>query len=134
MRSVKEKLDGLTVDGKKQITLELPETDIFMNCDAEAILRALMNVISNGIRYAEKSVDVELYEKDKSILITVCDDGDGISKDEIPYIFDRFYKGKKGKHGIGLSLAKSIAEAHSGTLTAENKADGGACFTFKFKQ
>ena len=132
LRSAKEKLEGLTVDGKKQMSLKLPEEDVFVHGDPEALLRAFMNVISNGLRYAERCVDVELCECEGTVRVSVSDDGEGIDEADIGHIFDRFYKGKKGKHGIGLSIAKGISDAHNATLTAENKEDGGARFTFEF--
>lgn len=132
LRSAKEKLEGLTIDGKKRIILKLPDEDVFINGDADALLRAFMNVISNGLRYAAYTVCVELTEGDASVKVSVSDDGDGIGAEDIEHIFDRFYKGKKGKHGIGLSIAKGISDAHNAKLYAENTKDGGARFTFEF--
>ena len=133
LRSVTEKLEGLTVDGKKQISLKLPEEDVFISGDADALLRAFMNVISNGLRYAEKCVNVELFERDGTVSVIVIDDGAGIDEADLGHIFDRFYKGKKGKHGIGLSIAKGICDAHGARLYAENTPSGGARFTFEFR-
>lgn len=132
LRSAKEKLEGLTVDGKKQMNLKLPDADVFINGDSEALLRAFMNVISNGLRYAERYVEVELTESTELIKVSISDDGNGIDEGDLEHIFDRFYKGKKGKHGIGLSIAKSISDAHNAVLKAENPKDGGARFTFEF--
>ncbi len=132
LRSAKEKLEGLTALDKKQMTLTLPERDVFINGDADALLRAFINVISNGLRYAKKCVNVELAEEEGIVKVSVSDDGEGINENDIEHIFDRFYKGKKGKHGIGLSIAKGISDAHNAKLFAENREDGGARFTFEF--
>ncbi len=132
LRTAKEKLDGLTVGGEKKIVLTLPESEVLVNANPEALLRAFMNVISNGIRYAKSKVEVTLEKSGKSVSVTVRDDGDGIDAEDMPHIFDRFYKGKNGKHGIGLSIAKTIMDAHGGTLCAESK--DGAVFTFTFKE
>lgn len=132
LRSAKEKLEGLTALDKKQMTLTLPERDVFINGDADALLRAFINVISNGLRYAKKCVNVELTEEEGLVKVSVSDDGEGINENDIEHIFDRFYKGKKGKHGIGLSIAKGISDAHNSKLFAENREDGGARFTFEF--
>ena len=59
----------------------------------------------------------------------ISDDGPGIDDAVLPTLFDRFAKGSDGKHGIGLALAKAIAEEHEGTILAENKPEGGARFT-----
>lgn len=130
LRLAKEKLDGLTVNSEKTIKLILPDEAVFANVDSEAILRAFINVISNGLRYAKSTVEVKLVFG-ASTVVTVCDDGEGIDKEDMPHIFDRFYKGKKGKHGIGLSIAETIMKAHGGSLSAENT-EQGAKFTFTF--
>lgn len=67
--------------------------------------------------------------------ITVSDGGSGIDKDDLPHIFERFYKGKNSSDnsfGIGLALARMIVTAQNGTLKAENKQSGGAIFTMRF--
>ncbi len=132
LRSAREKLEGLTVNSEKQMILNLPERDVFINGDSDALLRAFMNVISNGLRYAARCVVVELTEKEGLVKVSVSDDGAGIDENDIEHIFDRFYKGKKGKHGIGLSIAKGISDAHKARLKAENVDGGGARFTFEF--
>ena len=67
--------------------------------------------------------------------ILIWDDGAGFVKEEIPYLFERFYRGqnaKAGGIGIGLSLAKEIIERQNGTIRAANIPDGGACFEVRF--
>ena len=63
-------------------------------------------------------------------VVRVADDGPGISADDLPHVFERFYKGAGGKHGIGLAIAQAVAESCHGTLTAHN--NGGAVFELKF--
>ena len=131
--SAKEKLDGLIVGKEKRVEIDVPQEKALVYGDSDALLRAFINVISNGIRYAKEKVSVRLYDDTSNWIITVEDDGKGISEEDMPHIFDRFYKGKDGKHGIGLSISKSIMDAHSGALTAEN-GKNGACFTFILKK
>lgn len=67
--------------------------------------------------------------------IVVEDQGSGFDKEDLPHIFERFYKGKdagKNSVGIGLALAKGIVERQNGSLLAENRKEGGARFIFKF--
>ena len=93
-------------------------------------LRLFGNLISNAIRYAKSEIRLTCRGDSGGVLVSVADDGAGISEEDLPHIFERFYKGKDGKHGIGLALAKSIAESYHGTLTAHN--DGGAVFEVMF--
>ncbi len=92
--------------------------------------RLFGNLISNAIRYAKSEVALTCRAESGSILVRVADDGPSISPDDLPHVFERFYKGKGGKHGIGLAIAQSAAEAYHGTLTA--RSDGGAVFEARF--
>ena len=91
--------------------------------DAE---RLLGNLLSNAIRYAGSEIRLTCRREEDAVLLRVADDGPGIAGEDLPHIFERFYKGKGGKHGIGLAIARSVAESHHGTLTAYNA--GGAVF------
>ena len=95
--------------------------------DAERIFG---NVISNAVRYANKTISLSCHDADGSMTAVIRDDGPGIPEKNLPHIFERFYKGEGGKHGIGLSIAKEAAEAYGGRLTCTN--DPGAVFTAVF--
>lgn len=79
--------------------------------------RAFTNLIGNALRYAHKSVTLTCRKQENQILIAVTDDGDGITQEDLPHVFERFYKGKGGKNGIGLSIVKSIVELHGGSIS-----------------
>lgn len=74
--------------------------------------RAFSNVMSNCIRYAGTQVAVAVREKEGDILITVTDDGPGFPEGGTEHLFDRFYKGKGGNHGLGLAIAKVFPGVH----------------------
>lgn len=95
--------------------------------DAERIFG---NILSNAIRYARSAIGLSCHETGEGAAVRIRDDGPGIPEKDLPHIFERFYKGEGGKHGIGLSIAKEAAEAYGGSLTAEN--DPGAVFTAAF--
>ena len=88
------------------------------------------NIIANAVRYARSRIDVSCRESDGNITVTIRDDGAGVNENDLPHVFERFYKGGGGKYGIGLAIAKSVAEAYHGSLEAHN--DGGAVFTAVF--
>ncbi|MBQ4448548.1 MAG: HAMP domain-containing histidine kinase [Clostridia bacterium] len=95
--------------------------------DAERIFG---NIISNAVRYANERICLSCHDTGEGVTIRICDDGPGIPEKDLPHVFERFYKGEGGKHGIGLSIAKEAAEAYGGSLTAEN--GPGAVFTAVF--
>ncbi|MCL1877268.1 MAG: HAMP domain-containing histidine kinase [Defluviitaleaceae bacterium] len=105
---------------------------ILLVCAMNYIERALNNLISNAIRYAKKSVSVECYAYGSIVTIRVCDDGPGFEPHTLPHVFERFYRGKGGITGIGLSIVKSIVDMHKGIATAENGEKSGAVLTISF--
>lgn len=90
--------------------------------DPDLLIRILQNVLSNCIRYARKTVSISAKEEEQFVRIIVEDDGPGIPLEELPHIFDRFFKGNSGQFGIGLSIAKSGMNYMNGDITIENKA------------
>jgi signal transduction histidine kinase len=109
--------------------LEFSEQPINCDCVEELMARAVNNLISNAIRYAVSEITLECHKRGGQVIIKVSDDGAGIDKDSMPHIFERFYKGFGGNHGIGLSIVKSIVLQHGGQINAGNAANGGAVFT-----
>ena len=88
------------------------------------------NLLSNAIRYAASRVRLDCHADASGVTVRVSDDGPGVSPEDAPRIFERFYKGAGGKHGIGLSIAKATADAYGGTIDV--KRDGGAVFEVRF--
>ena len=95
--------------------------------DAERIFG---NIISNAVRYAKSRITLSCHCTGGSVTVRIRDDGPGIPGKDLPHIFERFYKGEGGRHGIGLAIAKSAVEAYHGSISAGN--DGGAVFTAVF--
>lgn len=90
------------------------------------------NIISNAVRYAKSLIEISCRAEKGTVTATIRDDGAGISENDLPHIFERFYKGEGGKYGIGLAIAKSVANAYHASLEATN--DNGAVFTAVFKK
>ena len=118
------------VADKEQIrfSFDLDKQPVYCECVGELISRAVENLITNAIRYASSEIVISCHKEAGLITICVADDGHGIDSETMPHIFERFYKGKDGNHGIGLSIVKSITEQHGGSIEAENN-NGGAMFT-----
>lgn len=127
-----ERLEGLAY--QKKIKLEfLPGEEHKMISDVMLLGRAFSNIVSNCIRYAKESVKISMETAGEKVTITIQDDGPGISKEDLPHLFDRFYKGKNGNHGLGLSIAKRSMEYMGGDITAETSPEG-ARFTIILPQ
>jgi len=117
---------------KRQVRFlyDFDEMPIKYTCVSELLSRAIDNLISNAIRYANSEITLSCRRKEKHIVISVADDGEGITPEALPRVFERFYKGADGNHGIGLSIAKTIVEQQGGKIAVENSnGDGGAVFT-----
>ncbi len=97
----------------------------------------LVNLISNALKYTPQGgkVRIEACETVDEISVSVSDTGIGISESDLPYIFERFYRTDRsrsratGGSGIGLTIAKSIIEAHGGRMTVQSKVNQGSTFT-----
>lgn len=111
-----------------EIELRLREDHTFM---------ILSNLIANSIRYAKTSIHIDGYYqeegKEQNVVIEVYDDGEGFDTQEIPRVFDRFFKGEKGLSGLGLSIVKGIVESNGGRVSAFNKQNYGACIRIIFQ-
>ena len=104
-----------------------------ISADVKLLDRLLGNLVSNGIRYAKSEIKLSCEISNNHVIIKVSDDGYGIDKEDIPHIFERFYKGKGGKFGIGLSIASDIAKLHKGRLEVAS-GENGTTFTLILPQ
>lgn len=121
-----ELLEGFAYSQSKKIVFSEGEEHV-LTTDVMLLERAFSNVVSNCIRYAKETVTVEVEAKEEFVVITVADDGPGIRPEDAEHIFDRFYKGKSGNHGLGLAIAKCSLEYIGGTVLAAS-GTGGAVF------
>ena len=104
------------------------DKDYVLNIDGELLHKAFVNLLDNAIKYSESGKDVNItIVKDKSFcVISVSDNGQGISKEDLPYVFDKFYRSGKGNihsnkgYGLGLSFVKRIVELHEGKVEAKS--------------
>lgn len=119
---------------EKQVTVEIPEHGcIAISGDMNWTMEAFLNLLKNCMEHSASGgrIYCDYSQNPLYVEILIWDEGAGFAKEDLPYLFKRFYRGKDagdGGIGIGLALAKSIFELQNGTITARNLPDGGACF------
>ena len=109
----------IKVDGNKEIKL---------NCDLLWQTEAVTNILKNCIEHSNENTQIDIKYNNNSVYsyITITDYGEGISREDIPHIFERFYRGKNSANesiGIGLSLSKTIIESNNGIISVESNND-----------
>lgn len=120
------------------ISLEIcVPADIKIWCDAGWLSEAVQNILKNCMESTGDSGSIKIGCEDNPLYteITIHDSGKGFKKEELPYLFDRFYKGgSQGSpgYGIGLALCRTVITRQGGTVTAKNHPRGGAVFTIRF--
>ena len=120
------------------IVTESGEEFLLARMDPRLIVQVIINIVNNAIEYtpADSHITIRSEKKDGTIILSIADDGPGIPDQEKPRVFDMFYSGgnpiadSRRNCGIGLSLCRSIIDAHGGELTVSDNAPHGAVFTF----
>lgn len=123
---------------KQQITIssdldkKLPEVE----ADKERIRQTIVNLVHNAIKFNHPGgkISISTRTDGESAILSISDTGIGISKDDLPHVFERFYKADKSRSrdgsGLGLAIAKHTIQAHDGEIWAESRSGEGSTFTF----
>lgn len=111
--------------------------NVILNCDRKWLGEAISNIVKNCIEHTPEGGTVTLKTEQNKLYtkLTIEDNGCGIAPEDLPHIFERFYKGKnsdKDSVGIGLAMSKAIIEKAGGFITADSKMDKGSKFTIKY--
>ncbi|OGF57048.1 MAG: hypothetical protein A2Z21_10290 [Candidatus Fraserbacteria bacterium RBG_16_55_9] len=122
-----------------KLVLEVPEVPLQLETDPERIAQVLFNLLSNAQRHTPQSgrITVRVWRQTEEVLVSVSDTGPGIAPQDLPYVFERFWREDKsrtrasGGSGLGLAIAKQFIEAHGGQIGVENSPGQGATFTFR---
>ena len=120
---------------KKGVDLEVQNTEEqhWFSGDRDKVIQILTNIVNNALQYTPQGKRVSIYieEKNDQISFIVKDEGEGISEDDLPFLFERFYRGDKSRDrktggvGIGLSIVKAFVEAHQGKIKIESQSNVG---------
>lgn len=128
-------LEPLAAEKSIALTSDVPPDLPPMRCDRSRLMQVLQNLLGNALAFvpAQGTVALRAWLAGAEVRISVADSGSGIPEDQMPHIFDRYWKGKaKGRHGVGLGLyiAKGIVEAHGGRIWVESEVGVGSTFVF----
>jgi two-component system OmpR family sensor kinase/two-component system sensor histidine kinase BaeS len=125
------------------LLLEVPPNLPLVDADPQRVRQIVANLISNALRHAPDSgrVTVEATQQSGVVEISVADDGPGIAPEDLPYVFDRFWQGRKppsdgadSSSGLGLAIARELVRAHGGQIWVESKVEKGTTFYFTLEK
>ncbi|CAI8715366.1 two-component system, chemotaxis family, sensor kinase Cph1 [Pseudomonas sp. IT-P2] len=127
-------LAPLALDKDISISFEA-DPDLSIHADPERLFQVLSNLVGNAIKFTPRLGTVDVYAKSvgDDIVFTVRDSGEGIPKDHLPHVFDRYWTVKEGNPtgtGLGLYITQGIVEAHGGQIVAESEPGQGSEFRF----
>ena len=124
----------------KGMQIEFNKDDVFLSGNKESLEKLITILLDNAVKYSQKKkmVNIKYNCKGKYIIIAVSDNGIGIPKEDLPYLFERFYRSDASRSkintlgfGLGLSIAKSIVNIHNGSIGVESTVGKGSIFTVK---
>jgi two-component system phosphate regulon sensor histidine kinase PhoR len=135
-------IEPLAMKKHQIVKAKLPETNVHLNIDPSQISDALINLLDNAIKYTQEhgSIDFIVHNTDDGIIFEVHDNGSGIPRDQLPRVFERFYRVDKsrskemGGTGLGLAIAKHAVENHGGSITVQSEPGRGTSFYVKLPQ
>ncbi|RZJ71387.1 HAMP domain-containing sensor histidine kinase [Flavobacterium sp.] len=142
LEDVKADLDKIIPENNISLRMtELPDNEEFLllPCNRPLLELALSNIISNAVKYSDNSVVfVELLADKSQITVRITDIGIGIPKEDLPFLYEPFFRGKKASryngYGLGLPLAFKIIRMHDGDLDIQSETDKGTMATITFKR
>lgn len=137
INKIRKNFETELMNKKLKTSVSGPDVTIF--ADYDRITQVIVNLLTNAIKYSEEygNIMFEVFEEDSFVGFLIRDHGSGIPEEELPYIFERFYRADKSRNrltggtGIGLTIVKSIIETHGGSIIVDSKVKVGSCFTVK---
>ncbi|MFQ5647838.1 MAG: ATP-binding protein [Candidatus Aenigmatarchaeota archaeon] len=137
IKNARADMRGFAEEKGLNLRCELPDRPLWVYGDKQRLTQVLANLVDNAIKFTDKgSVTIRAGLKEKEVLVSVEDNGIGITKKDMPRLFDKFFqadastKRKYGGTGLGLAISKSIVEAHGGRIRVKSKPGEGSTFTF----
>ncbi|KMZ41257.1 HAMP domain-containing protein [Brevibacillus sp. HB1.3] len=137
LERIQRKFTNLAREREIHLFLEISTTHTHVLIDPDRMEQVLTNLIDNALRHTPSGGSVTIRARgDKTLLVEISDTGSGIPQEDLPFVFERFYKadkartrGRLGGTGLGLAIAKNLVEAHGGTISVQSKLGEGTTFT-----
>lgn len=126
-----------------EVDVKFAQEQYYVEADSAQISQVLRNIIDNAIKYSpdDSKLRIATYAMKREIYVSIQDNGQGIPEQDIPHVFDRFYKvekahtpSKQSGTGLGLSIVKRIIDQHNQTITLKSAKGKGSTFTFTLKR
>jgi signal transduction histidine kinase len=138
VREVLSEIDVARADRDIDVRSDVPDDLPVIDADRERVHQVLFNLVDNAVRFTPDggAVTIEAHRENGSVEVSVADTGVGIPEEALPRLFERFYRvdpsrsREDGGTGIGLAIARSVVEAHGGTISAASEPGQGSVFTF----
>ncbi len=138
LREIVEAYRPQAQEQRASLELETPPSLASIEADRDRLAQVMGNLLSNALRYAPEGghITVRARSEGGEVIVSVADDGPGIPPQELPHLFERFWRGDRarrqatGGSGLGLTIARSLVEAHGGRIWAESVEGQGSTFAF----
>jgi len=143
IQMINETTSVLPLPSTIELKIDAPKDHVIsVKADHDRIKQVLMNLLENAVRYSKESgtVTISVREQDHLVSVAVSDTGPGIKREDIPRVFDKFFRSKTARKitnkgtGLGLTIAKNIVEAHGGKIWVQSREGHGSTFTFTLPQ
>jgi len=137
LMDVNTSFSGLAEAESIRLQVELPETPLFVSADAGRLDQVLSNLVVNALRHTPAGGRITLATEllPTTVRLSVSDTGEGIAAEDLPYVFDRFWRGDHARtraagagSGLGLAIARQLVQAHGGKITVKSKPGVGTSF------
>lgn len=140
LRSMRDLFTPAFQEKQVELIVEQGDQPVLFKGDRDKLVQILTNVINNALKYTPNAGTVTLSDVSKGNMVgfLIKDEGLGISEQDLPHIFERFFRGDKSRDrktggvGVGLSIVKALVEAHKGTIHVESEPGKGTAFTILF--
>ncbi len=138
LRAAVSNFQSRAVQEQITLTLDIPAALPVVCADVDRLIQVLTNLLDNAFKYTPSggAITVHAGETREGLFVSVYDSGPGISAEELPFVFQEFYRGgvqhvsEKRGMGLGLAICRDIITAHGGTIQAASPPEGGTCITF----
>ncbi|MDF1511046.1 ATP-binding protein [Robertmurraya sp. DFI.2.37] len=142
LNRIKTQFESAFNEKRVKLTISISEKEHWFHADRDRVIQILTNIVNNALQYTQpgKQVIMSIEEKSNMIGFSIKDEGIGIKEHDLPYLYERFYRGDKSRDrktggiGIGLSIVKALVDAHQGEIKIESKINVGTTVTIYFPQ